>query len=227
MKILLIAATGAEIALSIKHIASVAKEVKPGIFTQNGHEIQFAVTGVGAAATIYNLTKILSADKFDLVIQAGIGGSFDRSIGLGDVVFIQSDRFADAGAENGDDFIDIFDLGLIAANEHPYYNKVLVNPSTPNQLNLDIPAVTALTVNTVTGNDATALKLTQQCSCRVESMEGAALHYVCLNENVPFMQLRAISNYVEKRNRASWQMEQALTNLSNTLQSYIAFLFKQ
>jgi len=227
MKILLIAATGAEIALSIKHITTVAEEVKPLIFARNGHEIQFAVTGVGAAATIYNLTKILANNKYDLVIQAGIGGSFDRSIAPGEVVFVSTDRFADAGTEDGDEFIDIFELGLTDADEHPYSGKVLANPSDSKILNINLPRVSGLTVNTVTGSDATTEKLQKLFNCQVESMEGAALHYVCLQEGVPFAQIRAISNYVEKRNRASWQIETALTNLSEKLVAYLNMLLKQ
>lgn len=217
MKILVIAATGAEIALSIKHIATVATEVKPHIFAQNGHEIQFAVTGVGMVSTTYHLTKMLTHNKYDLVIQAGIGGSFDRNINLGDVVFVQSDCFADLGAEDDQQFINIFDLGLITHNEPPFTNGVLVNPNSPQQLNIHLPAVTALSVNTVTGSDKATRTIEQRYNCQVESMEGAAMHYVCLQENVPFAQIRAISNYVEKRNRASWQIEKAITNLSEQL----------
>ena len=33
-------------------------------------------------------------------------------------------------------------------------------------------------------------------------MEGAAFMYVCLMHQVPFAQIRAVSNVVERRNRA-------------------------
>lgn len=221
MKILVIAATGAEIALSIKHIATVATEVKPLIFALRGTEIHFAVTGVGMTATTYHLTKILTQNNYDLLIQGGIAGSFDRNINLGDVVFVQSDCFADLGAKDGNQFINIFNLGLMNPNEHPFTNGLLLNPKTPQQLNIHLPAVTALSVNTVTGSDDAASKIEQQYHCQIESMEGAALHYVCLQENVPFVQIRAISNYVEKRNRATWQIEKAVANLSESISSYL------
>ena len=48
-------------------------------------------------------------------------------------------------------------------------------------------------------------------------MEGAALHYVCLQEKVPFIQLRAISNYVGERDKSKWKMQEAITNLHNEL----------
>ena len=37
-------------------------------------------------------------------------------------------------------------------------------------------------------------------------MEGAAFFYVCLKEKVNFFQIRAISNFVEKRNKKNWEI---------------------
>ncbi|MBK8310223.1 MAG: hypothetical protein IPL04_04300 [Chitinophagaceae bacterium] len=51
----------------------------------------------------------------------------------------------------------------------------------------------------------------------VESMEGAALHYVCLMEKIPFIQLRAISNYITERNKKKWNMKESITNLNKEI----------
>jgi futalosine hydrolase len=48
-------------------------------------------------------------------------------------------------------------------------------------------------------------------------MEGAALHYVCLQMNRPFLQIRAISNYVTPRNRAAWKIGEAVMALNAQL----------
>ena len=50
-----------------------------------------------------------------------------------------------------------------------------------------------------------------------ESMEGAALHYVCLMEKVPFVQIRSISNYIGERNKQKWDMMNSIVNLNETL----------
>ena len=50
-----------------------------------------------------------------------------------------------------------------------------------------------------------------------ESMEGAALHYICLMENVPYIQLRSISNYIGERNKKKWDMQDSINNLNNAL----------
>jgi futalosine hydrolase len=45
-------------------------------------------------------------------------------------------------------------------------------------------------------------------------MEGAAFMYACLMHKVPFAQVRAVSNLVERRNRNSWRLAEAIQNLS-------------
>jgi len=44
-------------------------------------------------------------------------------------------------------------------------------------------------------------------------MEGAAFMYACLIAGVPFAQVRAVSNRVERRNRAAWDLAGAIENL--------------
>jgi futalosine hydrolase len=55
-------------------------------------------------------------------------------------------------------------------------------------------------------------------------MEGAAFHYVCLQEGMPFAQVRSISNYVEPRNRSAWKIKEAVIALNEWV---VAFLKQQ
>lgn len=177
------------------------------------------VTGVGMVATTYALTKHLAGHQYDLVVQAGVGGSFDHTLPLGSLVHVVSDRFGDLGAEDHDRFIDIFDLGLLGSNDAPYTNGMLVNPLSAAHRHITLPQVSGITVNSVTGSAAT-VAIRQQYGCTTESMEGAALHFVCLNEGVTFAQVRAISNYVEPRDKSKWQMKDAIINLNDWLISF-------
>jgi futalosine hydrolase len=52
-------------------------------------------------------------------------------------------------------------------------------------------------------------------------MEGAALHFVCLKNQIPFIQFRAISNRVEIRNRNSWKVQEALAALNPAVQDFV------
>jgi futalosine hydrolase len=66
----------------------------------------------------------------------------------------------------------------------------------------------------VHGNEESIREIEKRTPAQVESMEGAAFLYACRLENVPCMQIRAISNYVEKRNRSKWKIELAQSNLA-------------
>jgi futalosine hydrolase len=51
---------------------------------------------------------------------------------------------------------------------------------------------------------------------QVESMEGAAFLYCCLTAGVRCAQVRAVSNRVERRNRAAWNLPLAIQALNET-----------
>jgi futalosine hydrolase len=48
-------------------------------------------------------------------------------------------------------------------------------------------------------------------------MEGAAFIYASLSEGIPFIQIRAVSNYIEERDKTTWDLEKALKNLNKVL----------
>ena len=55
-------------------------------------------------------------------------------------------------------------------------------------------------------------------------MEGAVLHYICLQEDIPFLQLRSISNYVGERDKTRWKIKEAVDNLNAELLNIISQL---
>lgn len=221
MNILLAAATGAEIALFKETIGHKWKQVSERVFEHNGNMMHTCITGVGMAATAYAVTKALSLQRFDLAIQAGIGGSFDRSIELGEVVAVVSEQYGDLGAEDHTDYIDIFHLGLIAKDVFPFKDMALHVPESKYLDSIALKKVNGLSVNTVTGNEASLRRLMTAYNCQVESMEGIAFHYVCLMEGVDFLQVRSISNYVEPRDRNSWKMKEAVQHLNDWLLQFM------
>jgi len=68
----------------------------------------------------------------------------------------------------------------------------------------------------VHGNEKAIDAVRQRCNPHVESMEGAAFMYACLIHQIPFAEVRAVSNTVEKRNRAGWKLREAIDNLNMT-----------
>jgi futalosine hydrolase len=220
MKILLVAATALEIAALLQHLQQHWQSIDAATFMHNDTTVSLCITGVGMVAATYAVTKALFSETYDLALQAGVGGSFNRDIALGTVVQVTSDQYGDLGAEDHDAFLDIFDMGLLQKEEHPYTDGKLVMPG-DTLFEKALPVVSGITVNTVSGNAAIIAARSLRYKADVESMEGAAFHYTCLREQVPFAQVRAISNYVEPRNREVWKMKEAIINLNNWLIDYL------
>lgn len=181
--------------------------------------VEFLVTGPGMVNTAYKLGKHLATNTYDLIINAGICGCFDRNYPLGTVFNVSLDTFADFGADDKGTFIDIFGLGLIDKNDAPFTDGLIINFSSVLAPNLT--EALGITVNTVTGNQPQIDLLVDRYKPVTESMEGAAFAYVCAMENKPYVQIRAASNYVEPRDRANWHMALAIENLNNYLIDFL------
>lgn len=179
------------------------------------------ITGVGAAATTYQLMKHLVTGRPGLFLQAGIAGSFDEGLPLGQPVIINADRFADLGVHENNQWNDVFDMNLTESAIHPYSNGWLINPHHNLLSAANLPIVKSISISEITTGAARIKQLKDKYNPAIESMEGAAFHYVCLQEGIPFLQLRTISNYVGERDKSKWQMRLALENLAAQVQLII------
>ena len=81
----------------------------------------------------------------------------------------------------------------------------------------NLPKVKAITVNTVHGNSESIKKAVRKFNPDIESMEGAAFFMACDHEKIPYVQIRSISNYVEKRNKKKWKINVAVKNMGADL----------
>lgn len=180
-------------------------------------QLDFLVTGVGSINATYALMKHLQVKKPDIVIMAGIAGAFDKSLKLGDVVAVKQEALGDLGVQEKDGYKDVFDLKLLAPNEYPFKKKKLVNPFSVLIGRTKLPLVGSVTVNQITSTKKTAALYETKYKAKIENMEGAALHLVCMKENIPFVQIRSISNYVGERNKQKWKLKEAVQNLNKEL----------
>lgn len=177
------------------------------------------ITGVGLTATAYHLGRVLAMNSFEKALNFGVAGAIDGSIPLGSVVEVVADEFADLGAEDNEDFISLFKMNLVELNEPPFVNGKLL-PMEGWKCEGNLQKVSGASVNTVHGNLENIARFKNRCSAQVESMEGAAFFYACAMVGVPSMQIRAISNYVEPRNRENWKLSEAIKSLSIYLKQY-------
>ncbi len=216
MKTLIVSATH----LELKPLLDKAEKInriddKLSSYHLDGNEFYLLCTGVGMVATSFHMGRVLSSHKYDRVINAGIAGSFEKNIPLGTVVEIVEDQFPEMGAEDGEHFLSLLDLELIEADDFPYQSGVLSNEQ--EIWDLTYPKVKSITVNTAHGSEERIAKTEQRLRPQVESMEGAAFFYACKTAKIPCVQIRAISNYVERRDKASWDIPRAIQRLNTEI----------
>ncbi len=222
MIILLVAATHAEISTTVEWLEKTGTKLDESTYQQGENIVRVLVTGIGGVATAFSMGVVLTSFRPDLAINAGIAGAIDLQLQLGAVVHVVEEQFADLGVEQADGhFTDLFSVGLLQVNQPPFINKQLKdNFATHTQF---LPKVHGISVNKVHGNEASIEQLRiNYPDAQVESMEGAAFFYACLLAEVSFVEVRAISNYVEKRNRDNWKIMEAVANLNAVLQGMIA-----
>ncbi|HNB49323.1 MAG TPA: futalosine hydrolase, partial [Chitinophagales bacterium] len=72
-------------------------------------------------------------------------------------------------------------------------------------------------VNKVHGNEKTIKVIQEKYNADTENMEGLAFYYVMKLINKPSIEIRSISNYVERRNKDNWQIKNAVDNLNKEI----------
>jgi len=199
MKILIVSATQMEVDLAKEHLKDI-------------YNIFFLVTGVGMLATAVSLTKYLSRNQPDLVIQVGIAGCFDQNTPLGSVVLVKEEILGDLGVEEYGIWKDLFVIKLIDLDTPPFTKGMLLNQHLSKYNRLGLPTVTAITVNEITTRPPRILQQQLIYNPQIETMEGAALHYVCNDFYIPYLQIRGISNYIGERDKTRWNIREAVEN---------------
>lgn len=203
-----------EIMSRIVIVAAIEIEMAPFIATHSiipdtwcqfgEHEIWLAFTGIGPVAASYHIQKLIIELRPDWIIQAGVGGVYSKcGIQVGETVCIIQERLADLGVMLDDKFCNIF------PDNHELKN--------PHKIPVDFPEVAGFTVNTGCAPIVEEMRaLFYNDNACVESMEGYALFFVCLNYGIKFAEIRCISNLVANE-RSSWNIPLSTKNLAKSL----------
>jgi len=219
-KILLVGATTPEILDIATQLAMPSPKQGDWTSTQwQEKEVYLLCTGIGLVNTAIQLTRFFGQVNVDHAIQFGIGGSFSTGPALETVVEITRDCYGDLGAEAPGGFLDLEEMGFqnFQAGELSYYNQM----DNPFAGATGLPTCSAISVNRVHGTSDTVAAAEQKWDAQVESMEGAAFFQVCLANGVPFTQLRGISNRVEERNKSSWKIKAAISEVQKATLDFL------
>ncbi|MFQ3579417.1 MAG: futalosine hydrolase [Bacteroidales bacterium] len=205
MKILICAATATEI------------EKVQKLLSINYPPVEFLITGVGTPFTMYRLLSHLQNSKPQLVINIGIAGAYSKDLKIGHVYLVQSDSFADLGIETQDNFIHLSETKMWTEHDIFNKNKIICENSYFEHFSKYYQTINALTFNTCHGNQTSINQLLKNYSADIETMEGAAIAYICKKQKIPYLQIRSISNYVEQRDVNKWNIPLAIENLTNEI----------
>jgi len=221
LKILIVAATVQESAFLISKKSKKSTSQLIPITVNKSIQVDLLITGPGVVATTFGMTKTLENNDYQLAINIGICGSLDKTMRPVKLINIVSDQFGDFGIEDSNELIPAFSTGLFPKQSGIHSKGVL---KSTNKLNISslkaIPKRNGITVQKVHGSTKSAREAYNRYGPVMESMEGAAFFYVANQYQIPSLQIRAISNMVEKRNRKAWKVEDAI----DALAGYVSLL---
>jgi futalosine hydrolase len=219
MKILLVAATLMEIRPFFAKLIPLGEATgQVSHYKFKTASIDVLITGIGMVQTAYYIGRQTLGTKYDFAINAGISGSFTDQLSIGEVVHVTEECIPEMGAEDGEELLSLFDLGLMDPDHPPYEKARLINrfPFKSDRL-AKIRTVKGATANTIHANSESIRKIISSYHPETESMEGAAFLYSCLSDHIPCAQIRSISNYVAERDKTRWNLELAFKNLNKVL----------
>ena len=157
------------------------------------------------------------------VLQVGVGGAYiDAGLGLGDLAVASEELYGDVGVRTKDGWqgADFIGIPLVQKIEEAYYNRFPVDGKLLNRGRQLLAAVDWKTGSTPTvkvGPFVTVQECTGTASLAAEraglaggavceNMEGAAAAHICLLYNIPFVEIRGISNLVKDRRVECWDL---------------------
>ncbi len=161
-----------------------------------GCSVEGLITGMGMTATASALSRAISANRPDLIIDVGICGAINHEIPIGAIVQVDSDTVAPFGVMRGGVFV-------------PFINEIY---NAKNNLILPYLRASAATVTLACGELPDAYD--------VESMEGAAVFALCAAHDIDSLQIRTVSNYMGTP-RSEWRIELALDELRKAIRETI------
>jgi futalosine hydrolase len=226
MKVLIVSATRMEIRKFLDLLSFTGNEDEyPARYRYHEIDVDVLVTGIGMTATAYHLGRVLANGSWDLVINAGICGSFSKSLPIGEVVEVTEEVFSGLGAHFANRILTLSDLNLAGANDPPFMEGKLVNPSFAfTGLFQGFRKVRGSTSDTMYDDLNMIKRIIGRFHPDVESMEGASFFYSCLSAGVPFREVRSISNYAGEQDRSKWNIPLAFDNLAIALGSVLDHL---
>jgi len=184
-----------------------------------GVPVLMLATGMGKTNAAQALTSLLEHHPVRGVLNFGVGGAYPGArLGVAEVALATSEIYGDEGVAAPTGWIGTEGIGipLLEREEQRWFDEF---PLDAELVERALQAVRAegmpcqsgpfVTVSACSGTGARGRELEERHGAICESMEGAALAHVCTLYEVPFLEVRGISNAVEDRDLSRWRLREA------------------
>ncbi len=185
----------------------------------DGGPVLVLPAGMGKTNAAQALTALLETRPVRGVIGFGVAGAYPGSgLALGDVALASAAIYGDEGVEAPGGWISTEAIGipLLERSGARVFNEIALDPTLVDRARVALQAAGVaarvgpfVTVSACSGTAARGAELAQRFGALCEGMEGAALAHVAALYEVPFLELRAVSNAVEDRDLSRWRLAEA------------------
>lgn len=192
--------------LIVTAVEAEAEALRRGLPDEVPHGVTVLAGGFGAARAAAAAARALAPDPgYGAVISAGIGGAFAGRAEPGSLLLARRVIAADLGAQGPDG-------AFMSVDELRFGSAVAETGRVPG---LDAVVGSILTVTTATGTAERADELLRRYPDAVgEAMEGYGVAVAAQLADLPFAEVRAVSNLIGPRDRDAWRLDLAFAALT-------------
>lgn len=206
-----------------------------------GIPLRILVTGPGIVNTVQAITACVENARPFLMLQTGCGGGF-RQLGMtnGDIAVATTEVDVHLGIETGKHNAPLLEMPFPVLE----IDGKALKENYPLDLNLAETAFLRLkavfgpkgigvfkgpfiTGSTVTGSEERAAFLFKAFSPCIESMEGSGAAFLSHYYQLPFLEIRCVSNMVGKRDLSRWDISLACRRAGQAAADVIEFFIKE
>lgn len=205
-------------------LASPSREQTPGFAAVKGLvgnlPVVICVAGVGKINSSAATATLIERYQPRMVINTGCAGAYPGSgLAIGGLAVASAELLGDEGAATSNGWLGLREMNLpyLTKEGQRYYNEIpLSRHASERAMQLaDYQGINMLrgrfiTVSTCSGSLSRGEEMTQRFGAIAENMEGAAIALVCLRYGIDCLEIRGISNLVEERNLANWDIPLAV-----------------
>ena len=198
-----------------------------GVFSGrlNGKAYDLMITGPGVFNAAHALTVYLEQASPALVLQTGIAGVFrETGLDIGDVAVATGEQYIHTGVATDSPIPGPLPFDLISGLPSSREGRYEFDPGRVEACyeglsrgfehkGIRVVKGPFITVSTLTSSFDQAGRLHAALSPVMEAMEGAASAHIAALYKVPFIEVRAASNFTGERDKGKWDVEMAAKHL--------------